>query len=374
MILGGGFGGLAAANELRQNLPPEVKITVIDKKDYFMMDLVKLWIINGTREFEYSKRSLKTITRKGIDFINDEIIKIDSKNKTITTRSSKLSYDYLVIALGVELAPEQIPGLSSNGLVLYELKDAPKIRDAVKKMRTGKIAIAIMGIPYKCPPAPFEAALLIRSMLKETGSSESVKIDFFSPTPITLPAGGPQVSDELLQLLKSKEIEFHGSHKTISVGPKTLKFEESVAGFDLLIAVPPHAVPSVVVEAGFAEKGKFVPVDRTCKTTFDNVYAIGDVNQIMVTDKIAVPKAGIFAEGQGLTVAKNIISKIKSEQEKEIFDGKGGCFVEVGKKIAGYLQVEMFATPNPVTILQQPTEEHFADKEKFERDRLAKWL
>ena len=374
MILGGGFGGLAAANELRQNLPPEVKITVIDKKDYFMMDLVKLWIINGTREFEYSKRSLKTITRKGIDFINDEIIKIDSKNKTITTRSSELSYDYLIIALGVELAPEQIPGLSSNGLVLYELKDAPKIRDAVKKMRTGKIAIAIMGIPYKCPPAPFEAALLIRSMLKETGSSESVKIDFFSPTPITLPAGGPQVSDELLQLLKSKEIEFHGSHKTISVGPKTLKFEESVAGFDLLIAVPPHAVPSVVVEAGFAEKGKFVPVDRTCKTTFDNVYAIGDVNQIMVTDKIAVPKAGIFAEGQGLTVAKNIISKIKSEQEKEIFDGKGGCFVEVGKKIAGYLQVEMFATPNPVTILQQPTEEHFADKEKFERDRLAKWL
>jgi len=182
------------------------------------------------------------------------------------------------------------------------------------------------------------------------------------------------VSEELLQLLKSKNIEFHGSHKTISVGPKTLKFEESVAGFDLLIAIPPHKSPSVVVEAGFVEKGKFIAVDRTCKTNFENVYAIGDVNQIMVTDKIAVPKAGIFAEGEGVTVARNIISKIKSEQEKEIFDGKGGCFVEVGKKIAGYLQVDMFATPNPTTLLQQPSEEHFADKEKFEKDRLAKWL
>jgi len=347
---------------------------VIDKKDYFMMDLVKLWILNGTREFEYSKRPLQTITKKGIDFINEEIIKIDPKNKTVTTKSKELSYDYLIIALGVELAPEQIPGLSNNGLNLYELKDATKMRDAIKRMKSGKIAMAIMGIPYKCPPAPYEAALLIRSMLKDTGASDSVKIDFYSPTPITLPAGGPQVSEELLQLLKSKNIEFHGSHKTISVGPKTLKFEESVAGFDLLIAVPPHKAPSVVGDAGFAEKDKFISVDRTCKTNFENVYAIGDVNQIMVTDKIAVPKAGIFAEGEGVTVAKNIISKIKSEQEKEIFDGKGGCFVEVGKKTAGYLQVEMFATPNPVTLLKQPSEEHFVDKEKFEKDRLEKWL
>ncbi|HWY33977.1 MAG TPA: FAD/NAD(P)-binding oxidoreductase, partial [Nitrosopumilaceae archaeon] len=116
MILGGGFGGLAAANELRQNLSSEVKITVIDKKDYFMMDLVKLWILNGTREFEYSKKPLQTITKKGIDFINEEIIKINPQNKTVTTPSKELPYDYLIIALGVELAPEQIPGLSNNGL------------------------------------------------------------------------------------------------------------------------------------------------------------------------------------------------------------------------------------------------------------------
>ncbi|TSA16735.1 MAG: NAD(P)/FAD-dependent oxidoreductase, partial [Nitrosopumilales archaeon] len=176
MILGGGFGGLAAANELRQNLSSEVKITVIDKKDYFMMDLVKLWILNGTRDFEYSKKPLQTITKKGIDFINEEIIKINPQNKTVTTKSKELSYDYLIIALGAEFAPEQIPGLSNNGLILYDLKDVPKIRDAIKRIKSGKIAMAIMGLPYKCPPAPYEAALLIRSMLKDTGASDSVKI------------------------------------------------------------------------------------------------------------------------------------------------------------------------------------------------------
>src|SRR2546425_11897162 len=339
-----------------------------------MMDLVKLWILSGTREFEFSKRPLEKITKKGIEFTNEEVVKIDPDNKTVRTKYRRFHYDYLIIALGVDLAPEQIPGLQENGLVLYELKDVLKIRDSIRQMKSGKIAIAIMGLPYKCPPAPYEAALLIRSILEESGASDSIQIDFYSPTTITLPAGGPQVSEEILQILQSKKIEFHGNHKTITVESKKMKFENGEANFDVLIAIPPHKVPTVVVESGFAQNGKFIEVDRTCKTSYDHVYAIGDVNQIMVTDKIAVPKAGIFAEGEGVTVARNIIAQIKSEQEKEIFDGKGGCFVEVGKKTAGYLQVEMFATPNPITLLKQPSEEHFVDKEKFEKDRLEKWL
>ncbi|MGI0069979.1 MAG: NAD(P)/FAD-dependent oxidoreductase [Nitrosopumilaceae archaeon] len=374
VILGGGFGGLAAAHELRENLTQDTRITIVDRKDWFMMDLVKLWIMTGSREFETSKRPLENVTKKGIEFVNEQVVKIDPQNKIVRTSHRSLHYDYLIIALGVELAPEQIPGLSENGLILYELKDVPKIRDTVRKMKSGKIAMTIMGLPYKCPPAPYEAALLLRSILEETGASDSVQIDFYSPTPITLPAGGPQVSEDILQILKSKKIEFHGNHKTVSVEPNKLKFESGEADFDLLIAVPPHKVPYVVVECGFAQSGKFIEVSKTCKTNFDNVYAIGDVNQIMVTDKIAVPKAGIFAEGEGVTVARNIISQIKKEFENAVFDGKGGCFLETGTKTAGYLQVDMFASPAPITQLKTPSTDYFSEKEKFEKDRLEKWL
>jgi sulfide:quinone oxidoreductase len=374
VILGGGFGGLAAANELRENLPQDIRITIIDKKDWFMMDLVKLWIINGTREFELSKRPLESITKKGIEFVNEDVMKIDPIGKLVRTKYRQFHYDYLIIALGVELAPEKIQGLKENSLILYDINDVPKIRDTLRQMKSGKIAIAITGLPYKCPPAPFEAALLIRSVLEETGASDSVTIDFYSPTPITLPAGGPQVSEEIFQILKSKKIEFHGNHKTIEVEPNKIKFENGEAGFDVLISVPPHKVPAVVIESGFAENGKFVVVDKTCTTKYENVYAIGDVNQIMVTDKIAVPKAGIFAEAEGVTVARNIISQIKNELEHAIFDGKGGCFLETGKGTAGYLQVDMFATPDPLTQLQSSSAEHFSEKEKFEQERLKKWL
>ena len=374
VILGGGFGGLAAANELRDNLPQDIRITVIDRKDWFMMDLVKLWIINGTREFESSKKPLENITKKGIQFVNEDILKIDPVGKLVRTKYRQIHYDYLIIALGVELAPEKIPGLQENGLILYDIKDLPRIKNTLRQMNSGKIAMAITGLPYKCPPAPFEAALLIRSILEETGASDLIQIDFYSPTPITLPAGGPQVSEEIFEILKSKKIEFHGNHKTIEVKPNKIRFENSESDFDILIAVPPHKAPSVVIESGFAEIGKFVEVDKTCKTKYDRVYAIGDVNQILVKDKIAVPKAGIFAEAEGITVAKNIIAQIKNEFSNSFFDGKGGCFLETGKGIAGYLQVDMFASPDPLTQLKSPSIEYFSEKEKFEQERLKKWL
>ncbi len=374
VILGGGFGGLAAANELRQNLTQDTRIIIVDKKDWFMMDLVKLWIIAGSREFETSKKPLENVTKKGIEFINENVTKIDLQNKIVRTSYRRLHYDYLIISLGVELAPEQIPGLKENSLILYDLNDVPRIRDAIRNLKSGKLAMAITGLPYKCPPAPYEAALLIRSVLEEIGTSNSIQMDFYSPTPITLPAGGPQVSEDILQILKSKHIEFHGNCKTISVEQNKLKFESGEADFDLLIAVPPHKVPFVTVDCGLAQLGKFIEVNRTCRTKFDNVYAIGDVNQIMVTDKIAVPKAGIFAEGEGITVARNIISKIKKEAETATFDGKGGCYLEIGKKTAGYIRVDMYADPTPVTELKPPSTDSFAEKEKFEKERLEKWL
>jgi len=373
VILGGGFGGLAAANELRANLP-KVKITIVDKKDYFMMDLVKLWIIKGTRKFETSKKPLHTVTKKGIDFVNEQVVAIDVSQRKVSTATKELHYDYLIVALGVELAPEKIPGLADNGLILYELEHGLKIREKILSMKSGKIAFAITGMPYKCPPAPFEAALIINSMLQEIGTRDSISVDFYSVGPITLPAAGPEVSKQLLDMLESEGIAFHGSRKTVSVEANRIMFEDgSSAEFDLLVAVPPHKAPKIIHESGLAPEGQFIPVKRDCKTQFERVYAIGDVTNMMVTDKIAVPKAGIFAEGEGVAVAQDIITQIKKGGLPPQFDGKGGCFVEMGNT-AGYVYVDMFAEPNLVTRLDKPAPEHMEEKEQFEKERLQKWL
>ena len=350
LILGGGFGGLSSANEIRKSLSSsQVKITVVDKKNWFMVGFAKLWIMNGTRTFENSTGSLNGLTKKEIDFLNEEILEINLENKSVKTTSKNLSYDFLIIAMGAVLAPQKIPGLMENGLNLYDYRESEKIHDKLINLKSGNIAISIMGMPYKCPPAPFEASLLIDSMLRKAGTRDSIQIHFYSPAPITLPAAGPEISKKILELVSSEKIIFHPSCKVKSVDKNKIIFENGTANFDLLLAIPPHISPDVIYASGLAKQDNFIPINRDCKTSYENVYAIGDVTSLKVTDTLAVPKAGVFAEGEGLTVAKNIISKIQLKEEPVLFDGKGGCFIESGRGTASLIQVDMFSENEPST-------------------------
>ena len=375
LILGGGFGGLSTANELRNSLSSsEVKITVIDKKDWFMVGFAKLWIMNGTRTFENSIGSLKELEKKEIDFVKDEIISINLENKNVETKSQKFSFDFLIISMGAILAPQKIPGLEKNGFNLYDHNQLSEIHDKLQNIKSGKIAISIMGMPYKCPPAPFEASLLIDSMLRKRGIRDSIQIDFYSPTPITLPAAGPEVSKQILDLINSEKIVFHNSSKIKSVESKKLIFENGEADFDLLLAVPPHIAPKIIYESKLAKEPGFIPIDRDCKTPFENVFAVGDVTSLPVGENMAVPKAGVFAEGEGITVAKNIISKIQSKEDYALFDGKGGCFIESGRDTASVIEVDMFSNDKPSTNLTELTTDNLSKKIEFEKERLSKWL
>ena len=375
VILGGGFGGLAAANEIRNTLDSsKVKITIIDKKDWFMVGYAKLWIMNGTRTFENSIGSLNELPKKQINFIKDEIIEINPENNFIKTKCKNISFDFLIISTGAILAPEKISGLIENGFNLYDHNQLNEINQKLNKIKSGKIAIVIMGMPYKCPPAPFEASLLVDSMLRKRGIRDSVQIDFYSPAPITLPAAGPEVSKKILDLVNSEKIIFHNSEKIKRVESKKLIFENSEYSFDILLAIPPHIAPKVIYDSNLAKEPGFIPIDRNCKTLFENIFAVGDVTSLKVTDSIAVPKAGIFAEGEGITVAKNIISKLESKETSVLFDGKGGCFLESGRDTASILEVDMFTNQKPSTKLTESTKDNLSKKLDFEKERLSKWL
>jgi len=375
VILGGGFGGLSAANEIRRSLDSSrVKITIIDKKDWFMVGFAKLWIMNGTRTFENSVGSLNELPKKQINFIKDEIIEINPENNFIKTKSENISFDFLIVSMGAVLAPEKIPGLVENGFNLYDHNQLEKIHQKLNEIENGKIAIVIMGMPYKCPPAPFEASLLVDSMLRKRGIRDSVQIDFYSPAPITLPAAGPEVSKQILDLVNSEKIIFHNSKKIKCVESKKLIFENDEADFDILLAIPPHVAPKVIYDSDLAKEPGFIPIDRDCKTPYQNIFAVGDVTSLVVTDSMAVPKAGIFAEGEGITVAKNIISKLESKETSVLFDGKGGCFLESGRDTASIIEVDMFTDPKPSTNLTDPTPDNLSKKLDFEKERLSKWL
>ena len=382
LILGAGFGGLASANLLRKSLPHEQQITVIDKNPYFMMGLVNLWILSGIRNLEDSRVALNSLENKGIRFLNDEIISMDLSGGSVNTSQHKLEYDYLILALGAELAPERINGFIDNGgFDLYDAEQIPKLREEILSLKRGRIVICIIDIPYKCPPAPYEASLLINDILVKNGTRDSVDIDIYVPTPIALPIAGTKISQDVVDLLNNNHINFYPLHKLKTVLDKEIEFDNGKRiNYDLLITIPPHKVPQIVNKSGLLSdiRQNWIIVDRfTLRTKYKNVFAIGDVTEIRLDHSITLPKAGIFAEGEAKVVSQQIINEITNNNKKihaPKFDGKGFCFMEVGNKKAGYIDVDFYNEAGPITRLESPSEESYHRKVDFERSRICEWL
>ncbi|HJS64953.1 MAG TPA: FAD-dependent oxidoreductase [Nitrososphaeraceae archaeon] len=388
LILGAGFGGLASANLLRKSLQKEeCQITVIDKNQYFMMGLVNLWILNGTRRLENSQVALKKLEAKGIKFLNDEIIMIDPSENSVTTKTNhnKLQYDYLIIALGAELAPKRINGFENNNgscFNIYDAQQVPSLREKILSLTSGRIVICIADIPYKCPPAPYEVSLLINDILIKNKTRDSVDLNIYVPTPISLPVAGANMSQDVVNLLNDNHINFYPLHKIKKVlDKKTIEFENgSKTSYDVLVLIPHHQVPQIIKNSDLLGDGDqhWINVDKfTLRTKHKNVFAIGDVTEIRLDKTTTIPKAGIFAEGEAKVVSRQIINEIKNNNSNKAltkFDGKGFCFMEIGDKKAGYIYADFYNERGPTTRLDPPSDEFYQKKLDFERSRLNEWL
>lgn len=389
LILGAGFGGLTTANLLQKNLSlSSVKhlVSIVDSKDYFMMGLVNLWILSGIRTLEDSKIALSRLENKGISYLNGEVTAIDPVSRTATIKGSstlRLEYDYLVIALGSEFAFEHIKGfLENGGFNLYDTEQVPKLREKILSLEKGRIAICITSVPYKCPPAPYEASLLINDILVKHGTRDSIDIEIYTPTPIALPVAGTKVSQDVINLLDDNHVNFHPLHKIKTVSDtKEIEFENgNRVNYDLLIGIPLHKVPEVIRKnSDLIRQGQnWINVDKfSLKTDYQNVFAIGDVNEIKVNENVVIPKAGVFAEAQAKVVSKQIIDDIENNRDKlssSKFDGKGFCFMEVGDKKAGYIAADFYNEDGPVTLLEPPSKETYEKKLEFERSKITEWL
>lgn len=392
LILGAGFGGLASATLLRKSLQQdECQITVIDRNPHFMMGIVNLWMLSGSRRLEDSQVALSKLEEKGISFLNDEVTGIFPSESSITTRTNqnKLKYDYLIVALGAELAPKLIDGFEDNGRCfnVYDAHQVPNLREKILSLKSGRIVICIADIPYKCPPAPYEIALLINDILIKNGTRNFIDLNVYGPVPIALPVAGSTISRSVVKLLNDNDVKFHPLHKLKKVlDKKTIEFENgNNTSFDILIVIPPHQVPLVIKNSDLLRDGdqRWIKVDKfTLRTKYKNVFAIGDVTEIRLDDGITIPKAGIFAEGEAKAVSQQIIDEIENNNnsnnikmgDSSKFDGKGFCFMEVGNKKAGYIDADLYNEVGPTVRLDPPSAELYEKKLDFERSRLNEWL
>lgn len=374
LVLGGGFGGLAAAHELRRLLPPDDEVVLVAHRDRFFVGFAKLWDLVGARPLADGTASLEQLGRHGIRFVHATVTGIDPEALTVDTTAGPLTGDGLVVALGAGFAPAHTALLAGGAHNLYDAADLPAIRAGLEQLTEGCLLVSILGGPYLCPPAPYEAVLAIDEWLRARDRRSRVRLVASTPQPLTLPVAGPDASRYLADRLAERDVTVLTEHAVEAIEAGTVRFTGGRSlDSDLVLAVPAAAPPPVLAASPLASpSGWVMPDPATFRSAFDRVYAVGDCTQVP-TATAQLPKAGVFAEAGGTVAARNLVADLHGGQPAT-FDGHGYCYLELPGQQVAVVTGNFYAQPRPTVTLSPPDAAAYEAKRQWERDRLDAWL
>ena len=370
VVLGAGFGGLELTTILADNIGTDLDLTIIDKNDSFYFGFAKLDVMFGHKPPDSVKIPYSGIKKQGVTFRQENIISIDPASKRVITDKGTYEADVLVIALGADYDIPFTPGLAEGGNEFYSLEGATKLRDVIPLFSKGHAIVGVVAAPFKCPPAPSEAALLLHDHLVKRGVREDCQISLVMPFGTPIPPS-PDSSKALLKAFEERNIHFipKKAVRAIDGSRKIAVLDDgSEMPFDLFLGIPKHVAPQVVLQSPLAENG-WIPVSRTnLQTKFPNVYAIGDVTSV------GTPKAGVFAEGAARIAAEAILASFRQGEFSSSYKGAGSCYVEFGEGKVGRIDVDFFSGPSPKGTHTEASEELVIEKKHFGSSRKARWF
>jgi sulfide:quinone oxidoreductase len=369
IVLGAGFGGLELTTLLSAEFGEDLDVTLIDKNDSFVFGFSKLDVLFGHASPESVRHYYRDIAKPGVTFLQETVTAIDPGSRTVTTSTGDLQADILVIGLGLDYDLDATPGLAESN-EFYSVAGAERVAPLIQEFSSGRALIGVCDAPFKCPPAPSEAALMLHDELTRRGVRDQVEITLVIPFGKPVPPS-PETSEALLEAFAERGIKYVGQKRISAVdnerGIATLD-DGSELAFDFFLGVPRHKVPDVLASTGLVGERWLSVNPKTLETDFPGVYAIGDCADV------GVPKAGVFAEGTARVVAEEIIASVKSTEQPAGYAGLGSCYIEFGDDKVARVDVDFMSGPSPVGTFNAPSEEITAEKKLFGSSRHDKWF
>lgn len=367
LILGAGFGGLELATQLSES-DEQFEVTLIDQSDAFVFGYSKLDVLFGRTTLDAVRLPYADVSKPGVQLLQETVLEIDPEARTVRTDQGRHEADVLVVALGADYDVAATPGLAEVD-EFYSVAGAETLGAKLPSFEGGRVVVGICGAPYKCPPAPSEASLLLHDYLELRGVRGESEITLVSPLPIPIPPS-PDTSQALLSAFSERGIEWIGGTRIVSIeGRDTVVLDDGrELPFDLFFGIPKHRAPDVVIASGMTEDG-YIPVSsQTLQTSYPGVYAVGDVTTA------GVPKAGVFAEGAARVVGKILIAVARGGEHPPPYDGRGLCYVEFGHGEVAGVDVDFLSGPEKVGVFRPPSAELVAEKKQFGATRRARWF
>lgn len=347
VVLGGGVGGTLTANLLARRLRGAARVRLVDATGLHVYQPGFLYLALGGSARRLM-RDTRSLLRDDVELLIDRAVRIDADSGKIELeRGAVLAFDHLVVALGATLDHGRVPGLREGGHDFYTLAGAERLREALRGFRGGTILVGIAGMPYKCPPAPVEFALMLDDLLRRRGVRTDTTIKFLSP--LNRAFAIESASKLVAPIFERKGIELHTFVNVDAVDPvqqTVATLEDETYAYDLAVLIPPHTTPAVLRESGLTAGGDWVPVDRESLRVEGrrNVFAIGDCTNLPIS------KAGSTAHFQAPVVVEQIAAAIQHRApnaRKGRYHGKVMCFLETGDRRATYMVFDYDHPPTP---------------------------
>jgi len=323
LILGSGTGGTIIAGKMRQKLSEsEWQITIIDRDWQHHYQPGWLFIPFGIYTPEDCVKPKIKFIPAGVNFVLDEISLIDPVKKRVTTKGGSYDYDWLVVATGCGIVPEEVEGMSEGmgGDIhnFYSLDGAIALAEKMKYFEKGRVVINIAELPFKCPVAPLEFAFMSDWFFTTHGVRDHLEIELV--TPLSAAFTKPVAAAVLGNICKEKNIKVTPNFQIAQVDrdKKVIKsYGDEEVPYDLLVAIPPNFGAQCIIASGMGDPMGYVDTDHnTLKAkNYDHVFVIGDATNVPTS------KAGAVAHYEADTIIENLVREIDGKPALPSYDG-----------------------------------------------------
>jgi len=351
VILGGGVGGTIVANLLAKRFrPDEAEITVVDKAGKHVYQPGFVYVAFGRTKPKTLVRDERKLLRKRVKLVTGEAVRIDPEGRKVHLADGRsLDYDRLVVALGARLVPDELSGFSDASHHFYTLEASLKMKEALAAFPGGRIVVTVASVPYKCPPAPSEAACQLDYYFTKRRMRDKVDIHFLSPLSRVFPLEPLNpVVEQVFAKHKIRSTIFFNVESLDTKNRTVTSIEGETVPYDLLIMIPPHRGAKVVEDSRLGDRGGWLPTDKyTLRTkAHPDIFGIGDCTDIPVS------KSGAAAHFQAKVVADAITADLRGQPATAKYDGHVMCYCDAGyhKGISMSFDYEHPPVPPPLSL------------------------
>lgn len=366
VVVGGGTAGITVAARLRRAGATDVTLLDPATTHYYQ----PLWTLvgGGQADVRGTGRPESSVIPRGVTWLPEAAATFDPDAGTVVTNSGReLRYDGLVVAPGLQLDFDRVPGLteaiatapvSSN----YRADLAPRTWELIRNLRSGTAVFTHPAGPIKCGGAPQKIAYLAADHWRKTGVLGDIRIVLILPDPAMFKA--PVWSVELEKIARRYGIEVRLSSEMTSIdGPaRSLEVVDNADGtketldFDLAHVVPPQSAPDVIKDSRLAAPGNpfgYVDVDMYTlqHKRFGNVFALGDVADVPTS------KTGAAIRKQAPVVVENLRAMLAGEQPHARYDGYTSCPLVTARDKMLLAEFGYDLSPTPTIPLLDTTKE-----------------